>query len=111
MYPSIDVSAIHAGARLLLELQDRLLEPISDPSDLLFRRDIQGLAGRLSDSDEEEWSSGAMRSVLSPLDVGVVEKCERILSSTHGEGHPSWSIAAASGLVDLRLELIRYMQL
>jgi hypothetical protein len=47
-----------------------------DPEQLLELRDVRGLKGRLGEMEPEDWRQGRVLTTLSPLDVGVLMRCE-----------------------------------
>ncbi len=92
----------------------RIEYSVSDPEPttetLFFLRDLRGLSNRLVDSTLEEWRQGSIRSVLSPLDVHLVSRCEE-----HVYEDPVWATDEqreidALHLNELKLLLEQYIR-
>ena len=76
--PSNFIDTVHAGARLLQSLSAQLrvqAERTPDVPELwLSVRDLQGLAGRLIDSDEQDWREGFTSFLVTGQDLGVLDE-------------------------------------
>jgi hypothetical protein len=73
----IVIEGVEALEWLATVIEGRMQRSGETQSALLALRDVRGLAGRLVGSEPAEWREGWIRSLLSPEDIRVLDRCEQ----------------------------------
>lgn len=109
--PADYLDTINTGAAILLALGAQLrMKAAADPDAVelwLSIRDYEGLAGRLTDSDEAEWRGGWVNLLISGQDSGVLDE----LIARSDDSPVLVSEEQASSLARLRRFLRQYRDL